>query len=81
MGLALLPRCQVKNGFKLQSKNADPRIQPFIDYFRKQWIVDMSPDLWCVADSKIRTNNSCEGKSEVNFAHYRTISISFPSLY
>jgi hypothetical protein len=67
MGLALLPRDQVKRGFKLLCKNADTRIQPFIDYFKQQWMTDMPPDLWCVADSKIRTNNSSEGESGVNF--------------
>ncbi|CAF4013815.1 unnamed protein product [Rotaria sordida] len=57
---ALLPRNQVKTCFKLLCKNSDGRIQSFIEYFKQQWMIDMGPDLWCVADSAIRTNNSSE---------------------
>ncbi|CAF3042399.1 unnamed protein product [Rotaria sp. Silwood2] len=60
LGLALLPRNQVKKCFKLLCKNSDGRIQSFIEYFKQQWMIDMGSDLWCVADSAIRTNNSCE---------------------
>ncbi|CAF3467874.1 unnamed protein product [Rotaria socialis] len=60
IALALLPRDQVKKGFKRLSKNADDRIKPFVSYFKNQWMNNMGPDLWCVADSMIRTNNSSE---------------------
>jgi hypothetical protein len=62
LALALLPRNQIKTCFKLLCKDSDIRIQLFITYFKQQWLIDMRPDLWCVADSAIRTNNNSEGK-------------------
>jgi hypothetical protein len=62
LALALLPRDQVKKCFKLLCTNSDYRIQSFIKYFKQQWMKDMSPDLWCVSDSTIRTNNNSEGR-------------------
>ncbi|CAF4357727.1 unnamed protein product, partial [Rotaria magnacalcarata] len=60
IALALLPRDQVKKSFKRLSEKADDRIKPFVNYFKNQWMNNMGPDLWCVADSMIRTNNSSE---------------------
>ncbi len=54
LALALLPRNQIKTCFKLLCKDSDIRIQ--------LWLIDMPPDLWCVADSAIKTNNNSEGK-------------------
>ncbi|CAF5108169.1 unnamed protein product, partial [Rotaria sp. Silwood1] len=64
LALALLPQDQIRRCFKHLCKNIDPRLQPFIQYFKQQWMYDMGPHLWCVADSEIRTNNSSEGKEE-----------------
>ncbi|CAF5053425.1 unnamed protein product, partial [Rotaria sp. Silwood1] len=61
LALALLPQDQIKTCFKQLCKNIDPRLQSFIEYFKQQWMIDMGPHLWCVADSPIRTNNSSEG--------------------
>ncbi|CAF5224381.1 unnamed protein product, partial [Rotaria magnacalcarata] len=58
--LALVPRDKVKSCFKLLRRNADDRVQEFVQYFEHQWFNVMSSDLWCVADSAIRTNNSSE---------------------
>ncbi|CAF1048324.1 unnamed protein product [Rotaria sp. Silwood1] len=61
LALALLSQDQIKTCFKQLCKNIDPRLQSFIEYFKQQWMIDMRPHLWCVADSPIRTNNSSEG--------------------
>ncbi|CAF1581158.1 unnamed protein product [Rotaria magnacalcarata] len=60
IALALVPRDKVKSCFKLLRRNADDRVQEFVQYFEHQWFNVMSSDLWCVADSAIRTNNSSE---------------------
>jgi len=62
IALALVPRDQLKPCFKLLRKHIGDRIKPFVEYFEHQWLHKMGPDLWHVADSAIRTNNSSECK-------------------
>jgi hypothetical protein len=42
---------------------------------------DMSPDLWCVADSAIRTNNSSEGRSIFSLKLPESINNLFFSIF
>ena len=64
LALALLPHDQIHRCFKHLCKDLDPRLERFVQYFKQQWMYDMGPHLWCVADSEIRTNNNSEGKEE-----------------
>jgi len=36
-------------------------LQPLLQYFRQQWLVNVKPRTWNTYDEDLRTNNDCEG--------------------
>lgn len=67
MRLSLLPNEKdIKKGIKaieLYQKHfkIENEFLPFNNYFKKFWIKDITPSVWCVSTRKNRTNNVIEG--------------------
>jgi hypothetical protein len=52
---------------------ADSPMEPLLTYFEKQWLPDIN--LWNVSSTNFRTNNVCEGKSEMEFISKTMIAL------
>ena len=67
MALPFLPLVQINqvyNTFErliLNNPIVSVPLQPFMTYFRNQWIINVRPEVWCVHNHEVRTNNDLEG--------------------
>ena len=64
MAFAFLPLNEIVPTFRKYMaliENYIPLLIPYVQYFHRQWIVVVSPSMWCVHGHAIRTNNDLEG--------------------
>jgi hypothetical protein len=69
MALGMMPTDTVTNSFNEIRDDAEnlpgEPLEELLMYFERQWLVDI--DIWNVSTTDTRTNNTCEGKSEITF--------------
>jgi hypothetical protein len=59
-------------------ENFVPMLIPYVQYFQRQWIVAISPSVWCVHGHVTRTNNDLEGW---HYAIKRNIGKDHPDIH
>ena len=81
MALAFLPLPEIVPTFRKYMElieNCVPMLMPYVQYFHRQWIVAISPAVWCVHGQAIRTNNDLEGW---HYAMKRSIGKDHPDMH
>ena len=76
MGLALLPTNRIGDAFKIlkekiKTSRQQNQLEPFVSYFKNEWIDYFKPPMWCVSNSTWRTNNFAEGKMILHYHYHR----------
>ncbi|CAF3322392.1 unnamed protein product [Rotaria socialis] len=73
MGLALLPMNLIHDGFIMLKKKVKTscyrnQLEVFVSYFKSEWIDHFKPSMWCVSNSRWRTNNFAEAQNRRFFS-------------
>ncbi|CAF2177423.1 unnamed protein product [Rotaria magnacalcarata] len=73
MGLALLPMNLIRDGFIMLKKKVKiscyrNQLEAFVSYFKSEWIDHFKPSMWCVSNSRWRTNNFAEAQNRRFFS-------------